>query len=102
MQTGCEMNKQVARGPHTLVLNACSCLLTDLYDLPPEELSQIPTVCGSLREALDSLQEDRSYLTQGNVFTEEQIDAYIELKMEDVIRLEHTTHPVEFDIYYSY
>ena len=74
----------------------------DLYDLPPEELSQIPTVCGSLREALESLNEDRSYLTQGNVFTDEQIDAYIDLKMEDVIRLEHTPHPVEFDIYYSY
>ena len=74
----------------------------DLYDLPPEELSQIPTVCGSLREALGSLDEDRSYLTQGNVFTDEQIDAYIDLKMEDVIRLEHTPHPVEFDIYYSY
>jgi glutamine synthetase len=74
----------------------------DLYDLPPEELSQIPTVCGSLREALDALSEDRSYLTQGNVFTDEQIDAYIDLKMEDVIRLEHTPHPVEFDIYYSY
>jgi glutamine synthetase len=74
----------------------------DLYDLPPEELSQIPTVCASLREALESLNIDRSYLTQGNVFTDEQIDAYIELKMEDVIRLEHTPHPVEFDIYYSY
>jgi glutamine synthetase len=74
----------------------------DLYDLPPEELSQIPTVCGSLREALESLNEDRSYLTQGNVFTDDQIDAYIALKMEDVIRLDHTPHPVEFDIYYSY
>jgi len=73
-----------------------------LYDLPPEELSQIPTVCASLREALESLDADRSYLTQGSVFTDEQIDAYIELKMEDVIRLEHTPHPVEFDIYYSY
>jgi glutamine synthetase len=48
------------------------------------------------------LSKDRSYLTQGNVFTDEQIDAYIELKMEDVIRLDHTPHPVEFDIYYSY
>jgi glutamine synthetase len=74
----------------------------DLYDLPPEELSQIPTVCGSLREALDALNDDRSYLTQGNVFTDDQIDAYIALKMEDVIRLEHTPAPVEFDMYYSY
>ena len=62
----------------------------DLYDLPAEELAQIPTVCGSLREALDALNEDRAYLTQGNVFTDDQIDAFIELKMQDVIRLEHT------------
>ena len=74
----------------------------DLYDLPPEELAQIPTVCGSLREALISLNEDRAYLTQGDVFTDDQLDAYIDLKMEDVTRLEHTPHPVEFDIYYSY
>ena len=74
----------------------------DLYDLPPEELSQIPTVCGSLREALDALNEDRAYLTQGNVFTDDQIDAFIELKMQDVIRLEHTPAPIEFDMYYSY
>ena len=74
----------------------------DLYDLPPEELSQIPTVCGSLREALEALNEDRAYLTQGNVFTDDHIDAFIELKMQDVIRLEHTPAPVEFYMYYSY
>jgi len=73
----------------------------DLYDLPAEELSQIPTVCGSLREALDALSADRNFLTQGNVFTDDQIDAYIELKMEEVIALEHTPHPVEFQMYYS-
>jgi glutamine synthetase len=73
----------------------------DLYDLPAEELSQIPTVCGSLREALDALSADRSFLTQGNVFTDDQIDAYIDLKMEEVIALEHTPHPVEFQMYYS-
>ena len=73
----------------------------DLYDLPAEELAQIPTVCASLREALESLSTDRTYLTQGNVFTDEQIDAYIELKMEEVIALEHTPHPVEFQMYYS-
>ena len=73
----------------------------DLYDLPAEELAQIPTVCGSLREALESLSADRAYLTQGNVFTDDQIDAYIELKMEEVISLEHTPHPVEFQMYYS-
>jgi glutamine synthetase len=73
----------------------------DLYDLPAEELAQIPTVCGSLREALESLSADRAYLTQGNVFTDDQIDAYIDLKMEEVIALEHTPHPVEFQLYYS-
>ena len=65
-------------------------------------MSQIPTVCGSLREALEALNEDRGYLTQGNVFSDDQIDAFIELKMQDVIRLEHTPAPVEFDMYYSY
>ena len=74
----------------------------DLYDLPAEELAQIPTVCGSLREALDSLNTDRAFLTEGNVFTDDQIDAYIELKMEEVIALEHAPHPVEFQMYYSY
>ncbi|MEP6145844.1 MAG: glutamine synthetase, partial [Nisaea sp.] len=73
----------------------------DLYDLPPEELADIPTVCGSLREALESLDADRSFLTQGDVFTNDQIDAYIELKMDEVIRFEQTPHPVEFEMYYS-
>ena len=74
----------------------------DLYDLPAEELAQILTVCGSLREALDYLNADRAFLTEGNVFTDDQIDAYIELKMEEVVALEHTPHPVEFQMYYSY
>ncbi len=73
----------------------------NLYDLPPKELRKIPTVCGSLREALSSLDKDRAFLKAGDVFTEDMIDAYIELKMEDVIRFEHTPHPVEFDMYYS-
>jgi glutamine synthetase len=73
----------------------------DLYDLPPRELKKIPTVCGSLREALVSLDKDRKFLTAGGVFDDDQIDAYIELKMEEVIRFEHTPHPVEFDMYYS-
>ncbi len=73
----------------------------DLYDLPPEEAAAIPQVCGSLREALASLDADREYLTQGGVFTDDMIDAYIELKMADVYRVEHTTHPLEFDLYYS-
>jgi glutamine synthetase len=73
----------------------------NLYDLPPKELKKIPTVCGSLREALVSLEKDNAYLLEGGVFTKSMIDAYIELKMEEVIRFEHTPHPVEFDMYYS-
>jgi glutamine synthetase len=73
----------------------------DLYDLPPEELTGIPTVCGSLREALDELQADMDFLLAGDVFTKSQIDGYIELKMEEVITYEHTPHPVEFGMYYS-
>ncbi|MEM1045035.1 MAG: type I glutamate--ammonia ligase [Pseudomonadota bacterium] len=73
----------------------------DLYDLPPEELKGIPTVCGSLREAVESLDADRDFLKAGGVMDDDQIDAYVELKMEEVIRFEHTPHPVEFDMYYS-
>ena len=73
----------------------------NLYDLPAEELQDIPTVCSSLREAVDALNEDRSFLTQGDVFTDEQISAYIDLKWEEIYRFEHTPHPVEFDMYYS-
>jgi glutamine synthetase len=74
----------------------------DLYDLPPRELKKIPTVCGSLRDALASLDKDRAFLTAGDVFNNDFIDSYIELKMQDVMRLEMTPHPVEFDMYYSY
>ncbi len=73
----------------------------DLYDLPAHELKQIPTVCGSLREALDALDKDRAFLKAGDVFDDDFIDAYIELKMSEVIRFEHTPHPVEFEMYYS-
>ena len=73
----------------------------DLYDLPPEELADIPTVCGSLREALDELKADMGFLTAGGVFTEDQIAGYIDLKMEEVLHYEHTPHPVEFGMYYS-
>ncbi len=73
----------------------------DLYDLPAEEAAAIPQVAGSLREALSCLNEDREFLTKGGVFTDDMIDAYIDLKMEEVYRVEHTTHPVEFDLYYS-
>jgi glutamine synthetase len=73
----------------------------DLYDLPPEELKDIPTVCGSLREALTSLQADHQFLLAGDVFSQGQIDAYVDLKMEEVERYEMTPHPIEFDMYYS-
>ncbi len=73
----------------------------NLYDLPPEELADVPTVCGSLRQAMEELDKDRDFLKQGGVMNDDQIDAYRELKMEEVIRLEHTPHPVEYDMYYS-
>ncbi|MEO1282988.1 MAG: type I glutamate--ammonia ligase [Pseudomonadota bacterium] len=73
----------------------------NLYDLPPEELAGIPTVAGSLREALESLDADREFLKMGGVMTDDMIDAYIELKMEENMRYEMTPHPVEFDMYYS-
>jgi glutamine synthetase len=73
----------------------------DLYDLPPKELKKIPTVCGSLREALESLDKDRKFLTAGGVFDDDQIDSFIELKMVEVMRYDMTPHPVEYDMYYS-
>jgi len=73
----------------------------DLYDLPPEEEAEIPTVCHSLDQALEALDKDRAFLTAGGVFTNDAIDAYIELKMEEVTRMRMTTHPIEFDMYYS-
>ena len=74
----------------------------DLYDLPPRELKKIPTVCGSLREALEALKKDNAYLKAGGVFNDDFIESYIELKMQDVARFEMTPHPVEFAMYYSY
>jgi glutamine synthetase len=73
----------------------------NLYDLPPEELEKVPTVCGSLREACESLDQDRAFLKKGNVFTDDAIDAYLELRMEEVERFEMMPHPIEFDMYYS-
>jgi glutamine synthetase type I len=73
----------------------------DLYHLPPEEDAKIPTVCHSLDQALEYLDKGRSFLTKGGVFTDTFIDAYIELKMQEVTRFRMTTHPVEFDMYYS-
>jgi len=74
----------------------------NLYDLPPEELKEIPTVAGSLREALNSLAADHAFLTKGGVFTEDQIESYMELLWPDVYRWEMAPSPVEFDMYYSY
>jgi len=73
----------------------------NLYDLPPEELSSVPTVCGSLREALESLDADRDFLKKGDVFSDDLIDGYLELKWDEVLSLEHTPHPIEFSMYYS-
>jgi len=82
-------------------LNPGEAVDKDLYDLPPAELKQIPTVCGSLREALGYLDSDREFLKAGGVFDDDFIDSYIDLKMNEVIRFEHTPHPVEFEMYYS-
>ena len=73
----------------------------NLYDLPPEELAEIPTVCGSLREALTELEADMDFLLAGDVFTKSQVEGYIALKMEELEAYEMTPHPVEFALYYS-
>jgi glutamine synthetase len=73
----------------------------NLYDLPPREQKRVPEVCGSLREALDNLDKDRAFLTKGGVMDDDFIDAYIELKEEEVARLQLHPHPVEFDMYYK-
>ena len=73
----------------------------DLYDLPPEEGKLIPTVSSSLEMSLAALNEDRSFLTAGGVFSDDMIDAYIELKEGEIERLNMTTHPIEFEMYYS-
>jgi len=73
----------------------------NLYDLPPEEEANIPKVCSSLEMALDNLAGDHEFLTRGGVFSKEWIESYIELKMGEVTRFRMTTHPVEFEMYYS-
>jgi glutamine synthetase len=73
----------------------------DLYDLPAEESKKVPEVCWALDMALEHLDKDREFLKKGGVFTDDLIDAYIDLKMQEVTRLRMTTHPVEFDMYYS-
>ena len=73
----------------------------DLYDLPAEELAMIPTVCGSLREALEELERDHAFLLAGDVFTRDQIEGYMALKWDEVYAYEHTPHPIEYQLYYS-
>ncbi len=73
----------------------------NLYDLPPEELKDVPTVCGSLREALENLRADHAFLMKGDVFSKDFIEAYIDLRYEEVYAFEHTPHPIEFQMYYS-
>jgi glutamine synthetase len=73
----------------------------NLYDLPPEELKDVPTVCGSLREALNCLDADRDFLKKGDVFSDDLIDGYMELKWEEVYAFEHSPHPIEYKMYYS-
>ncbi|AUU37634.1 TPA: glutamate--ammonia ligase [Proteus mirabilis] len=73
----------------------------NLYDLPPEEAKEIPTVAGSLEEALNALDNDREFLTRGGVFTDDALDAYLELLRTDVQRVRMAPHPLEFEMYYS-
>lgn len=73
----------------------------NLYDLPPEEAAKIPNSCATLDQALEDLDKDRDFLIQGGVFSNDMIDAYINLKMDEVTLLRSTTHPIEFDMYYS-
>ncbi|MFI4934631.1 MAG: type I glutamate--ammonia ligase [Caulobacterales bacterium] len=82
-------------------INPGSSLDKNLYDLPPREQKKVPEVCGSLREALQNLDKDRAFLKAGGVMDDDFIDSYIDLKMEEVHRLDITPHPIEFDMYYK-
>jgi glutamine synthetase len=73
----------------------------DLYDLPPEQAKDIPTVCFSLEEALNSLSDDREFLLAGDVFSNDLLDAYIQIKREEYQRVQMAIHPIEFEMYYS-
>jgi len=73
----------------------------DMYHLPPEEAARVPHVCASLEEALDQLRDDHAFLTRGGVFSDDFLQSYIELKEQELTRFRMTTHPVEFDMYYS-
>ena len=73
----------------------------NLYDLPPEENAKIPTVCSSLEQALDALADDHAFLTAGGVFSEDMIAAYIDMKRQEVTRVQMAVTPEEYDMYYS-
>ncbi len=73
----------------------------NLYDLPPEEIEELPTVARTLEEALQTLDQDRAFLTAGDVFSDDLIDAYIALKRSEIAAVEQVPHPVEFQLYYS-
>lgn len=74
---------------------------TCTIELPKDELAKVPQVCGSLRDALNALKTDHAFLLEGNVFSKDFIDAFIELKMEEVMAYETMPHPIEYDLYYS-
>ena len=73
----------------------------NLYELPPKELAKVPTVCGSLEQAINALDKDHDFLLKGDVFTKDAIDAYLDLKREEQDRYRLTPHPVEYDMYFS-
>jgi glutamine synthetase len=73
----------------------------NLYDLPPDDLDNLPTVCATLAEALDALDRDRAFLTEDEVFTDDLIDAYLALKRQEIEAVDAVPHPVEFQLYYS-
>jgi glutamine synthetase len=73
----------------------------NLYELPPTELKKVPNVCGSLRQALEALEQDHAFLLEGDVFTKDMIEGYIDLRMEEVLAFETMPHPIEYDMYYS-
>ncbi len=73
----------------------------DLYDLPPEELVGVPTVCSSLEQAMEYLQADHEFLLQGDVFSKDFIDNYILMRQEEISKMRSLVHPYEFELYYS-
>ena len=95
------IRKVIAKQFQTVFLRFKSAFQKVLPHLPPEELSEVPTVCGSLREALESLDADRDFLKKGGVMDDDMIDGYLDLKWEEVYNFEHAPHPVEFKMYYS-